>query len=318
MALKISEPAVPARTPGGLPRLTSAAKFSSYSPCEPILDNTQEDEQFLVQLTPEKSPCKEKSAASPKLEIKKELLNVEKRINSVDGHIVDTEVQEENKPAEILVEVNGKKVNQPVDDSASKRNVTPVRKVSKENVKPRVISRTEVKKVPVRQPPALTARSKLSLRQPATEVKKPTSVIRKQQPEVKRPLSSISRPTNTPAGTFSKVGSLATPTTKRPGVGEISGATAAKTLQFTPRGSGQEKRREAPGQFKQPIKAVESQLRKSTNGGLLKPPRPSGPLKPPTNAASKSWSQPTPVNSSGLPRSGLVRPAMYRSGWSDN
>ena len=143
MALKISEPAVSARTPGGLTRLTSAAKFSSYSPCEPILDNTVEEEQFLVQLTPEKSPSKEKSAASPKLENKKELVEVEKRINSVGGHIVDTEGHEEIKAAEILVEVNGKKVNQPVDDSESKKNVTPIRKVSKENVKPRVVLITE-------------------------------------------------------------------------------------------------------------------------------------------------------------------------------
>jgi len=303
VALKISEPAstATARTPLGLPRLNSAVKFSSYSPCEPILDISQEEEQFLVKLTPEKSPSKEKSEASPKLEGKKSLVEVENKTNSQDEQIVDMKVKEEPKKApEILVEVYEKKVVKPVEE-CNKRNVTPLRKASKENIKPRVISRTDVKKVPVKQP--IVARSKLGLRQPATEVKKPTSVIRKQQPEVKGPLSSLSRQVNTPAGTFSKIG--------RPGVG---GVTAAKTLQFTPRSSGQEKRREVPGLFKEPRQAVESQLKKSTNRTLLKPPRPSGPLRPPTNAASKSWTQSSSSNSSGLPRSGLVRPALYRSG----
>merc|ERR1719500_1914723 len=100
-------------------------------------------------------------------------------------------------------------------------------------------------------------------------------------------------------------------------------ASAAKTLQFTPKGSGlKPARRETSGQFKQPSKAVESKLKKlipATRGGgggglttnnLLKPPRPTGPLKPPTTAALNKSS----TLSSGMARSGLARPALYRSG----
>ena len=287
-------------------------KLTTYSPCEPILDNSQE-EQFLVQLTPEKS-------ASPGLQDKTNPRLVERKNNPEVEHIVDNNIEEDPKKAvQVLVDVNEKEVTNPCNGDSRQRNVTPVRKVSKENIQPRVVSQTDVKKVPVRQ--SLAPRAKLSLRQPATELKKPTSMIRRNQTEVKRPLSSISRPANTPAGSLARqVGSGATPNLKRPAVTGVTGGNAVKTLQFTPRTSKPERRREGPAlvaPFKQPSKAVEPQLKKSHTGikALLGPPRPTTTLRPPTSAASsKSSAQSSSVTSSGLPRSGLVRPALYRSG----
>ena len=180
------------------------------------------------------------------------------------------------KPNEVLEEV---------DVQTRKKSVTPVKKVSKENIKPRVISQTDVKKGPVRQ--SLAPKSKLGLRQPATEVKKPNIPVKKKLTEVERPLSSNCSPANS----WLSRKSVAT------------GGPVAKTLQFSPR------KREGPGQFKEPIKAREPAVK--TYRSLLAPPRPGGTLRPPTNLAVRPRPQST---SSGLPRSGLVRPTLFRSG----
>ena len=215
---------------------------------------------------------------------------------------------------EVLGEVNEQGKTSQLDEQfenlrlENKRNITPKRKVSKENIKPRVMSQTEVKKDPIKQ--SIVPRPKLSLRQPATEVKKPRSMMR-----------NSSRPVPSPSVTSTKGGPATPLTTSNPPVP----VSAAKTLQFTPKASGLKPvRREPGGQFKQPSKAVESKLTKlipaSRGGGggglktnnLLKPPRPAGPLKPPNSAAlNKSSTQ-----SSGLTKSGLARPALYRSGLS--
>ena len=213
---------------------------------------------------------------------------------------------------EVLAEVNDQREKTSQLDEQfeslrleSKRNITPKRKVSKENIKPRVMSQTEVKKDPIKQ--SIVPRPKLSLKQPATEVKKVRSMMR-----------NSSRPVTSPS-VRTKVGP-ATPMNSAP----AAPVSAAKTLQFTPKGSGlKPARREPSGQFKQPSKAVESKLKKlipaSRGGGgggpttnnLLKPPRPTGPLKPPSTAALNKSS----TLSSGLAKSGLARPALYRSGW---
>lgn len=286
VAQKISEPAVAVKTPRGFSRFTSAVKFTSYSPCDPILDTSKEDELFLVQLTPEKL------TVSPSLERKTSCVDSDGEKISVD-HDVDGRIEEETVKT---VEVYEQFANLRLEN---KTNITPKRKVAKENVKPRAMSQTEVKKNPNKQ--STVPRTKLSLRQPSTEVKKPMSMMK-----------SSSRLASTPSVTRTKVGSV-TQTTTNPS-GPVS---AAKTLQFTPMGSGlKPAKREPIGQFKQPSNAVESKLKKlipaSRGGGglttnnLLKLPRPAGPLKPSTSAA--------PKNSCGVAKSGLARPSLYRSG----
>ena len=230
---------------------------------------------------------------------------------SEEGHHVVEEIEEKSEKAvEVLTEVNDQRARTCQLDEQfenlrleNKRNVTPKRNVCKENLKPRVISQTEVKKDPIKQ--SIVPRPKLSLRQPATEVKKARPMMR-----------NSSRPAVTsPSVTRTKPGPSAAP----------APVSAAKTLQFTPKGSSlKPARREPSGQFKQPSQAVESKLKKlipaSRGGGggrlasnnLLKPPRPAGPLKSlPSAALNKSSTQ---CQSSGLARSGLARPALYRSG----
>ena len=132
---------------------------------------------------------------------------------SVD-HDVDGRIEEETDK---IVEVYEQFANLRVEN---KRNITPKRKVSKENVKPRAMSQTEVKKNPNNK--STVPRTKLSLRQPSTEVKKPMSMMR-----------NSSRLASTPSVTRTKVGSATQTTTNPPGP-----VSAAKTLQFAPMGSG--------------------------------------------------------------------------------
>ena len=388
VALKISDPAVPAKTPlthsklsstGRLRKFSlfslltvrSSAKLSHYSPGEAIdspsallLDTSKDNpENFLVKLTPEKSPSKSKKTpaedlgltASPTLENKcrgdaSDSGNIsvnEKRIEEVDG----TEDKSGNNkfdevvknPKNILSEKKKFKEGKEAVKSNQKDNkmTTPVRKSqSKENTRPGVISG-------LRKGPSLTSnvkavtKPKFGVKQPSTEVKKPLAVVRMPQSESKKP--PVSRRLST--------------TPSVPAAGSQQGEAVTKTLQFTPKSSGPRvvSRREsssavkAPAssipaeraaQFKLPARTAEAHLKKTvvppragrlqptrlalkpgpaagpgaaTNTSLVRPRAP--PLKPPssdTEAAAAS-ALPKP-KTSGLPRSGLQRPALYRQG----
>ena len=329
-----------------------------------LLDTSKDNpENFLVKLTPEKSPSKSKKTpaedlgltASPTLENKcrgdaSDSGNIsvkEKRIEEVDG----TEDKSGNNkfdevvknPKNILSEKKNYKEGLEAVKSNQKDNkmTTPVRKSqSKENTRPGVISG-------LRKGPSLTSnvkavtKPKFGVKQPSTEVKKPLAVVRMPQSESKKP--PVSRRLST--------------TPSVPAAGSQQGEAVTKTLQFTPKSSGPRvvSRREsssaakAPAsslpaeraaQFKLPARTAEAHLKKTvvppragrlqptrlalkpgpaagpgaaTNTSLVRPRAP--PLKPPssdTEAAAAS-ALPKP-KTSGLPRSGLQRPALYRQG----
>ena len=335
--------------------------MSHYSPGEAIdspsallLDTSKDNpENFLVKLTPEKSPSKSKKTpaedlgltASPTLENKcrgdaSDSGNIsvkEKRIEEVDG----TEDKSGNNKFDEVVKnpkniLSEKKNYKEAVKSNQKDNkmTTPVRKSeSKENTRPSVISG-------LRKVPPLTSnvkavtKPKFGVKQPSTEVKKPLAVVRMPQSESKKP--PVSRRLST--------------TPSVPAAGSQQG-------EFTPKSSGPRvvSRREsssavkAPAsalpaeraaQFKLPARTAEAHLNKTvvpprtgrlqptrlalkpgpaagpgaaTNTSLVRPRAP--PLKPPssdTEAAAAS-ALPKP-KTSGLPRSGLQRPALYRQG----
>ena len=328
-----------------------------------MLDTSKDNpENFLVKLTPEKSPSKKTPAedleltASPTLENKcrgdasdsGDTSVKEKRIEEVN---VTEDKSGSNKfdevvrnPKNILSEKKNSKVGLEGVKSNQKDNkkmTTPVRKShSKENTRPSAISG-------LRKVPPLTSnvkavtKPKFGVKQPSTEVKKPVAVVRMPQSESKKP--PVSRRLST--------------TPSVPAAGSQQGEAVTKPLQFTPKSSGPRvvSRREsssavkAPAsslpaeraaQFKLPARTTEAHLKKTvvppragrlqptrlalkpgpaagpgaaTNTSLVRPRAP--PLKPPSSdtEAAASSALPKP-KTSGLPRSGLQRPALYRQG----
>ena len=329
-----------------------------------MLDTSKDNpENFLVKLTPEKSPSKSKKTpaedleltASPTLENKcrgdasdsGDIPVKEKRIEEVD---VTEDKSGSNKfdevvrnPKNILSEKKNSKVGPEGVKSNQKDNkmTTPVRKShSKENTRPSAITG-------LRKGPPLTSnvkavtKPKFGVKQPSTEVKKPVAVVRMPQSESKKP--PVSRRLST--------------TPSVPAAGSQQGEAVTKPLQFTPKSSGPRvvSRREsssavkAPAsslpaeraaQFKLPARTTEAHLKKTvvppragrlqptrlalkpgpaagpgaaTNTSLVRPRAP--PLKPPSSdtEAAASSALPKP-KTSGLPRSGLQRPALYRQG----
>ena len=325
-----------------------------------MLDTSKDNpENFLVKLTPEKSPFKSKKTpaedlgltASPTLENKcrgdaldsGDIRVKEKRIEEVN---VTEDKSGSNKfdevvrnPKNILSEKKNSKVGPEGVKSNQKDNkmTTPVRKSqSKENTRPSAISG-------LRKVPPLTSnvkavtKPKFGVKQPSTEVKKPVAVVRMPQSESKKP--PVSRRLST--------------TPSVPAAGGQQGEAVTKPLQFTPKSSGPRvvSRRESssavkapasslPAQFKLPARTTEAHLKKTvvppragrlqptrlalkpgpaagpgaaTNTSLVRPRAP--PLKPPSSDTEAAASSALPMpKTSGLPRSGLQRPALYRQG----
>merc|ERR1719462_869906 len=108
VALKISDPAVPTKTPLALSKFTSRAKLNNFSPGDMIdspsgmlLDTSKENpDNFLVQLTPENSPKKiiktqeQVLAASPTLENKLDKLKISNRPSIEDNNANPNIVEE--------------------------------------------------------------------------------------------------------------------------------------------------------------------------------------------------------------------------------
>jgi len=335
VALKISDPVVPAKTP--LTRSTTTAKLRNYSPGDltdspaggMLSDSKDNPEAFLVQLTPESSPKRPQAdpgvSASPELE-RRPLVNVP--ITETSGSATDpprdlcdirnnTEVTQSNSETKPLRSLGksaaperGLHTEEKITNNLTKKVKTPVRQSVKENIKPGVIDNEQLKKASATLSSGKPmGKSRIGHKTSSSDVKKPiiSSDLKQPQSETRRiPLSK--KPVSSVPGTPSRG-----PEDKIFRVSSIN-QSAAKTLQFTPKNSvPRAPRREsmsavkapmskpasAVHQFKLPSKTTEAHLKKT-----IVPPR-TGKLQPTRlSLAPGSFSSSTGANSS------IVRPRL--------
>jgi len=278
VALKISDPVVPVKTP--LSRSTTTAKLRNFSPGDMIdspsggmlMDSKDYPEAFLVQLTPESSPKRRSPAdleitASPALDRKPSISKpLVETVNEPlkNSSIMRTKIEDikdkeepETNPKTKQVNSSGETPTRGLDsveikktDGIAKKMTTPVRKSVKENIKPRVIDNAESKKAsgPLSSVKPVT-KSRIGLKLPSSEVKRPSisSTLKQPQSETKRiPLSKRPAPTVpvTPSSE-SEDNSFR---------GSSINQSAAKTLQFTPKNSvPRAPRRESISAIKAPL-----------------------------------------------------------------
>jgi len=362
VALKISDPAVPTKTPLALSKFTSTAKLNNFSPGDMIdspsgmlLDTSKENpDNFLVQLTPESSPKKiaktqeQVLAASPTLENKLDKLKISNRPSIEDnnanpnvveetlivggnGSVLDSNAAKDKKATQSPTRGDQRKFSQ------EKKFTTPVRKGSKENIKPRQLSNTDVKKPSGNTVTNLKSginKGKGISKPAATDVKKPSTIGRQVQSEVKKRVPLSSNLSSTASANTRKptaaAKTLFTPKNTVPRVAKRESLSAVKEKTVKPSEEG--------SQFKLPSKTTDAHLKKTvapTRTGRLQPTklslppvrpaagsmnkpgagtsslvRPGGPIKA-SHSANMSLLK---ANTSGIPKSGLQRPTLLRQG----
>ena len=255
VAFKISDPRVPNKTPVALSRVAHA--MSNYSPCENVesptamLDMSKNtSDNFLVQLTPEKSPKKVltddfEDCVSPNL-VNIDVLEIDD-VKQVKDKQDDKKVLLEDKTVEDnLINIEQSQPNE-VPELPVKEKPTPSKRLSsiKENMEPpKPRSNTDVRK-PLLSKPRLNSVSKpkLILKNPGSETKRQASDVKK-TPSVLKPLNrkSVSATPNnskqvsssaTPSN-IKQVSASATPSSNKNPVL----ASASKSLKFTPKNTG--------------------------------------------------------------------------------
>jgi len=239
VALKISDPGVPLKTPIANSKLTLA--LSNYSPCENVesptalLDiNKSGSDNFLVQLTPEKSPKKFLSKefeqfASPALEDGKcgveEVVGIDVCHAKSVSNMIDTVEPQKGSielsqckfdDDEVIQEVN---LSMKSDDLAStKENLEPASKITKESNKFKYNNKSH-----------LVAKTKLNLKKPLCVDQKAQEISTKKEP---LKMANKKATSATPAEKGSLPASV-TPAFKNPLL-----TSASKSLKFTPKNTG--------------------------------------------------------------------------------
>jgi len=244
VALKISDPGVPMKTPVANSRLAHA--MSNYSPCENVESPTAlldiskcASDNFLVQLTPEKSPKKVltdefEECVSPNLDksdlVKSEVKlaensrdvpddgNLLMELKTIEDNLAQIELHDAPDQPEEIVKEEPTTVKT-IDSSSSKENMEPPQQRRLEVKKP-LLNKTKLNSV---SKPKLILKPPGSATKKVVDVKKTPSVLK---PSNKRLISA------TPVRNGS-LPSSATPSLKNPVL-----ASASKSLKFTPKNTG--------------------------------------------------------------------------------
>ena len=239
VALKISDPSVPMKTPIANSRLTLA--LSNYSPCENVesptalLDiNQSGSDNFLVQLTPDKSPKKLLTkefdqCMSPNLgEALEERETIDPKNDDIGIVSTTAELESVQNKLSSMELSEGLSVNEN-NEMKKKSTVINVEKhSSKENMEPPSSTKPTAKK------PLLTS-TKTNLGQKQTlNLKQPVSVTKKTNVLRKEPLRPVNKKiVSATPGKSGGLPSSVTPALKNPLL-----ASASKSLKFTPKNTG--------------------------------------------------------------------------------
>jgi len=244
VALKISDPGVPMKTPIANSRVTLA--LSNYSPCENVesptalLDiNQSGSDNFLVQLTPDKSPKKlltkefdqclspnlvgDPKGETEETETKSGDLEIVSPSPSKELEIVESKLSNIELSEGVSLEENnarGKTLSVPmaiIEKQSCKENMEPPPKVKPAAKKP-LLNNSKLNSVP---------KSKLNLKHPGSVTKKTVDTRKEPLRPVNKKLISA-----TPV----KHGSL--PSTGTPALKNPLLASASKSLKFTPKNTG--------------------------------------------------------------------------------
>jgi len=240
VALKVSDPGVPMKTPIANSRVTLA--LSNYSPCENVesptalLDiNQSGSDNFLVQLTPDKSPKKLLTkefddCLSPNL-----VGDTRGETEATETKSEDLEIVSPSKELEIVedklsnIELSEGVSLEENDVGGKKPTVATIEREScKENMEP------PPKVKPAAKKPLLN-NSKLNLGpKPKLNLKQPGSVTKKTVDTRKEPL----RPVNKKLISATPVKSGSLPSSGTPALKNPLLASASKSLKFTPKNTG--------------------------------------------------------------------------------
>jgi len=247
VALKMYDPGVPVKTPLAHTRVSHA--MSHYSPCENVESPTAllDMDNFLVQLTPEKSPKKVltddfDTCGSPNL-VSSDLLKDDSELpvtscqdagEVLSGHKV---IDDQD-----LDTVNDKLVSEQLKSIVAKNPSPSKKRLSsiKENMEPpKPRPKTDVRKPLISKPKLNSvAKPKLSLNPPGSATKRPTSEVKK-TPSVLKSRSSnpVSATPNsikpTPNKSKPVTSAASTPSIRNPIL-----TSASKSLKFTPKNTG--------------------------------------------------------------------------------
>lgn len=253
VAYKISDPGVPMKTPVAHSRLAHA--MSNYSPCENVESPTamldiskNASDNFLVQLTPEKSPKKVLTddfadCMSPKVaesdliksgkdqtEDKQEPVTVLTELNALENIFANIELSDAVDQLEEIVKDQPIPVKK-IETSSTKENMEPPKHRIKTDVKKPLLSKPKLSSV---SKPKLNLKPSGSITKKVTDVKKtPSSVLK---PMNRKSVSAT--PVNSKTLSSSATSSLRNSSSATPSLRNPILTSASKSLKFTPKNTG--------------------------------------------------------------------------------